>query len=238
MQTTKGQILALLKRRGHQTVEALTEQLGLAPMTVRQHLTSLERDGLVQAASERQPKGRPRYVYSLTEKGEETFPKHYDRLAAQVLGELGRIDPYQIAGLGPAERTAYIVVRIADRTVAQHLPRLRDLSLEERVREVAAILQDESGFVEWEKGAGRYEIRDHNCIYRPLTDAVTPACAWHQRILGQLLGLPPVPGLDAVQGGSLCRYAVLACDQRELPGTGQGRSERDGMKQVISEEVH
>src|SRR5690348_11523528 len=169
MQTTKGQILALLKRRARHTVDGLADELGLAPMTIRQHLTSLERDGFVEAQAERQPKGRPHYVYSLTGKGEATFPKRYDRLAAQVLEEVGRLDPSAIAGLEPSERSEYLLDRIAARTVDQHAPRIRDLPLEERVREVAAILQEESGFVEWAKTEQGYEIVDYNCIYRTLT---------------------------------------------------------------------
>ena len=44
MHSTKNEILALLKRSDGASVEELSTALGFASMTVRQHLTALERD--------------------------------------------------------------------------------------------------------------------------------------------------------------------------------------------------
>lgn len=218
MQTTKSQILVLLKRPGPHTVDALADELGVAPMTVRQHLTSLERDGFVGATAERQRKGRPHYVYSLTEKGEESFPKHYGRLVAQLLSEFGSIDPSELAGLSPSERTEHVLVRIADRAAGLHAGRLDGCSLENRVREVAAILQEQSGFVEWSKTPDGYEIRDYNCIYRSLAETSGQLCTWHRRLIEQLVGCPPAhdPGADSAP--SRCRYLLVVYDQIQALG--------------------
>src|SRR5579859_6372492 len=54
MHSTKSQILAALKRQGGCSVDELAVTLGLAPMTVRQHLATLERDALVGSTEERQ----------------------------------------------------------------------------------------------------------------------------------------------------------------------------------------
>ncbi len=238
MQTTKAQILALLKRRGRLPVDSLSEELGLAPMTVRQHLTSLERDRLIDAAPERQPKGRPRYVYSLTDRGEDTFPKRYDWLAAELLAEVGRMDPLDLTGLTPAERTEFILDQIADRMVAQHSARLRGLSLDARVREVAALLQRESGFVEWAKTADGYEICDYNCKYRALTDETSDACSWHRRVIGRLVGPPATFYSAAERGGACCRYVVLARVHSEAMTSTPSFLPLDGVEQMISQEVH
>ena len=238
MQTTKGQILALLKRRARHTVDGLAEELGLAPMTIRQHLTSLERDGFVEAQAERQPKGRPHYVYSLTEKGESTFPKRYDRLAAQMLDEIGRLDPAAIANLDPAERSDYVLDRIAGRIVEKHAARLRELPIEERISEVAAILQEESGFVEWAKTEQGYEIVDYNCIHRTLTASPDGACSWHRRIIGGLVDLPPVEEGHFASGGTCCYYAVQNCDEesRILVPLAHGMIDTSG--RMSTQEVH
>ncbi|MGI8550185.1 MAG: hypothetical protein ACR2PL_05190 [Dehalococcoidia bacterium] len=65
MQTTKAQILALLKGWG--TIETLAADLSLAPMTVHQHVSVLDWDALTSVREERQTKGRPHFVYQLTE---------------------------------------------------------------------------------------------------------------------------------------------------------------------------
>jgi predicted ArsR family transcriptional regulator len=213
MQTTKGQILWLLKRNGRETVDHLAEELTLAQMTIRQHLSALERDGLISMREERQRKGRPHFVYSLTEKGEDTFPKRYDRLAAQVLDELGNVDATEIAELSPAERTALLFRRIADRLISLHRERLATLSLRDRVEAVAAILEPESGLVEWLATADGYEIRDYNCVYRRLAGSNAAGCAWHQRVIGYLVGVPPKRSETDERNGTCCRY-VIVCNER------------------------
>ena len=89
MQTTKQQILVLLKRTGSVTVEEAAGALAVASMTARQHLVGLERDGLVQSEKVRRSTGRPHFLYSLTPKGEEMFPRRYDLLAQILLDEVG-----------------------------------------------------------------------------------------------------------------------------------------------------
>ena len=214
MQTTKGQILWLLKRNGRETVDHLAVELTLAQMTIRQHLAALERDGLISMREERQRKGRPHFVYSLTEKGDETFPKRYDRLVAQLLNEFGRLDASDIDGLAPAERTALVFARIADQLVAKHAERLAMLALPERVRELAAILEHESGFVECIDTPEGFEIRDYNCVYRRLAGANAGGCAWHLRVIGRLAGVPVERSPSGNRDGGCCRY-LIACGQRE-----------------------
>ena len=57
MQTTKQQILVLLKRAGSITVEQTAGALAVASMTARQHLTNLERDGLIVAGKAKRAPG-------------------------------------------------------------------------------------------------------------------------------------------------------------------------------------
>jgi predicted ArsR family transcriptional regulator len=222
MQTTKAKILSLLKRRGRLAVDALSDELGLAPMTVRQHLTSLERDRLVEAVPERQPKGRPHYIYGLTPQGEESFPKRYDWLAAQVLAEVGEMDPLELDGLSPPQRTEHILARLARRVAAPHAAKLHSMDLEDRVREVVSILQRESGFVECNDSNDAYEIIDFNCMYRAVTGETSDLCAWHRHFVSLLLDIPPAASV-ANGEGFRCRYVV-----RKLNGV-DARSGRSSM---------
>jgi len=59
MHSTKTEILAHLKRNDGSTVDGIASSLNLAPMTVRQHLMALERDGMVRAEEVRRFVGRP-----------------------------------------------------------------------------------------------------------------------------------------------------------------------------------
>ena len=213
MQTTKSQILGILKRSGGSTVEELASSLGLARMTVRQHLATLERDDLVTAREVRRATGRPHFLYTLTDKGEETFPKRYDRLADMIIDEVALLDGSEIEGLSPVEKKDLLFRKLAHRLAQQYAPRVEGKSLEERVQTVAEILQSESGFAEWRRLESGFEILDYNCAYRKVAEN-QDLCAWHLEFLTQLLGGRVRAVSFQSKGGDLCRFVVEDVDSQ------------------------
>jgi predicted ArsR family transcriptional regulator len=213
MQTTKSQILGLLKRSGGSTVEELASALNLARMTVRQHLATLERDDLVSAREVRRATGRPHFLYTLTDKGEETFPKRYDRLADMIIDEVALLDGGEIEGLSPTEKKDLLFRKLAQRLALQYAPRVEGKGLEERVQTVTEILQSESGFAEWRKVDSGFEILDYNCAYRKVAEN-QDLCAWHLELLTRLLGGPVRAVSFQSKGGDLCRFVVERVESR------------------------
>jgi len=220
LQTTKEQILAFLKRNGSSTVDDLATALGLAGMTVRQHLMMLERDDLVVSQKVRRPTGRPHYVYALTPQGHDIFRKRYDRLVQMLLGELARMEGAELLQTTGEERVLWVVRRLADRLAEEHAPSVKGKDLEERVAIAASILQQEGGFAEWSKVEGGYEIRDYNCLYRGLLQSHY-ACAWHLRFLTKLLNCEVSHQVDPNCGANCCRYLVYEKKAAES-GTARG----------------
>lgn len=208
MQSTKEQILASLKRSGGSTVEGLATHFGLARMTVRQHLTTLERDGLVASRQERQPKGRPHLLFHLTPAGEELFPKRYERLADLALQEVAFLDSQEIAGLAPEGKKRLLLQKMAERVFHEHEPRVRGKSLAERVAVVTDILREEGGFAEWTAEGQIYEIADHNCVYRSVADSHGELCEWHLSLLERLLGNDVRCTQFMRQGAHACRFMI------------------------------
>src|SRR5918996_1361418 len=82
---TRRAVLDLLKRNGEQTVAQLGAALGLSGVGVRRHLEVLEHIGLVRQTTRSQGRGRPAYVYALTEMGHDLFPRNYHQLVGQLL---------------------------------------------------------------------------------------------------------------------------------------------------------
>ncbi|MGZ3238665.1 MAG: helix-turn-helix transcriptional regulator, partial [Burkholderiaceae bacterium] len=76
----------LLKNKTGMTVDQLSGLLEITRSAVRQHLASLENDGLVEKGITRASGGRPEQLYVLTDKGNECFPRHYSWFA-QLLVE-------------------------------------------------------------------------------------------------------------------------------------------------------
>jgi predicted ArsR family transcriptional regulator len=215
MQSTKEHILAHLKRTSGATVDALAAELGLARMTVRQHLAGLERDGLVVSHEERGRTGRPRYVFSLSDGGQEMFPKRYDRLADLVLQEIAFLDADEIAGLSPEDKKRLLMRKMAERVYQQYEPKVRDKALGERIPLVAGILQEEGGFAEWRRDAAGFEIVDYNCVYRKVADSHHDVCEWHLSLLGRLLDAPVECTEFQSKGSECCRFVVRNADANE-----------------------
>lgn len=87
--STRGQVLGLL-RRGVGTVDELASSLELTDNAVRAHLTTLERDGLIERSGLQRGARKPHVKYELTAEAEQLFPKAYSTLFNQLLVTLKR----------------------------------------------------------------------------------------------------------------------------------------------------
>jgi predicted ArsR family transcriptional regulator len=91
-ETAKGtqQILlrTLLHNKPGETVDGLARKLGVSRNAVRQHLTTLERDGLVTKGARQPSGGRPEQLYVLTPEGHEEFPRQYSWISELLLQAL------------------------------------------------------------------------------------------------------------------------------------------------------
>ena len=189
MHSTRERILAHLRRQPGQGVEALAGVIGLAPMTIRQHLDKMMADSLIEAQTERRPIGRPAHVYFLTSQGEERFPRAYDRLAELLLEELSTVgERTQVSGVAVAGRREQLLQRIARRAADPHLKGLEGLGRTERWQAVTEILRQESGFTELEECGAGYELREYNCVYQRVAESHNDVCTFHTQYVSELVG--------------------------------------------------
>src|SRR3970282_1439966 len=172
MQSTRQHILEYLQRQGRATVKELGNLLGLNSTGIRQHLTVLERDGLVDAREERGRVGRPTLVYSLTEKADALFPKTYDALAAVLLEE--------IRCSQGNERLHDLLHKAAERMAAPYTERIAGRPRPERVHETARIMEEQGCIVDVrEAGDGEYYIDEFTCPFPRVAQQDRSVCALH-----------------------------------------------------------
>jgi len=88
MKSTKDKILQTLLRKPKITINEIAEGVGINPISVRHHLSNLEKEGLIDAEEERHGVGRPRLAYSLTQDGMEKFPTKYLQLTTRLLAQM------------------------------------------------------------------------------------------------------------------------------------------------------
>ncbi|MGI5835417.1 MAG: helix-turn-helix transcriptional regulator [Chloroflexota bacterium] len=200
MQRTRRQILDILKMRGRATLEELSKEVGLSPVTVRVHLSVLQRDDLVNVEEVRGKVGRPYFVYSLSEDAEELFPKRYHLLANRLLNGLN--DKL------PPEVLQDVLSHVAVEWASEHDHRLAGKGLAERVAEVARIRTDEGAMAEWEKVDGGYLLRQYNCPNLLVSQAHSYACALEEEYIARMLRVSVTHTESIGRGSRLCSYLV------------------------------
>lgn len=200
MQSTRQQILEYLQRHGRGTVKELGELLGLTSTGIRQHLTVLERDGLVDAREERGRVGRPTLVYSLTEKADGLFPKTYDVLAGLLLEEIRANDGN--------ERLQQLLQRVAHRLAAPHLERVGGKPLGERVKETARIIEEQGCLVDWAESDGEFYIEEFTCPFPKIAERDRAVCALHVEFVHSLTGGDTRLVRSLLRGERTCTYRI------------------------------
>lgn len=202
MQSTRWSILEILKRKSRATVEDLATSLGLTPTGVRQHVTLLERDGLVTSSEERLRLGRPRLVYHLTEKGEELFPRSYHLLTSWIMDEIVAIDG--------EEKLILLLDRIAERLAQQYGERITGETLEAKVESLVEILNGEGALAEWEKLPQGYALREYNCRFHRVALGHPQLCHLERLFLSKLLHSPVQMSECLLESGPRCNYLIEA----------------------------
>ncbi len=87
--SSQEKILYQIKRLGPQTVKALASSLGVTTMAVRQHLTQLETQGLIESLPEEsQARGRPVKPWQLTSQGHQRFPDAHAQITSELINSV------------------------------------------------------------------------------------------------------------------------------------------------------
>lgn len=200
MQTTRQHILEHLQRHGRATVKELGQLLRLTSTGIRQHLTVLERDGLVLAREERGRVGRPTLVYTLTEKAETLFPKGYDELATALLEEIRAEEG--------SERLYQLLHRVAQRLAESFWERVQGKSLAERVEETALILQEQGCLVDWEPRDGEFLLHEFTCPLSKMAKQDSSVCTLHLELVRLLTGADTRLVRSLLRGERACTYRI------------------------------
>ncbi|MDP9236423.1 MAG: helix-turn-helix domain-containing protein [Chloroflexota bacterium] len=217
MHSTKTEILAQLKRNDGATVEDLASSLRLAPMTIRQHLTALERDDLIDSVEVRRATGRPHYHYRLTSDGHRRVSDGYDRMLTLLVEHVGSLDgPDHLHDATPLERRARLFRTAATALGERHRAAVLALDGTAQAERIVAILQEYGGFAEWHISDGGFEVRDFSCVYRASV-AKTGFCAWHAPFLDAILG-GDIEAAEEPDGcAACCRYMIRSRRPSPVP---------------------
>jgi predicted ArsR family transcriptional regulator len=183
-------------------VNDLAEDVDINPISVRHHVTKLEAEGLIQSEEERHGVGRPRLVYSLTNKGMEQFPQRYLQLSLRLLQQLK-------ATLSEKE-IAEIFQNLA-LEIAGELTRdinLEELTLEERLHLLQEVLTAEGYTVNLEEEEGYYYLIGASCPYHHIGEDHPEICVVDQELIAHFISTTPMRVECILKGDKQCKYLI------------------------------
>jgi predicted ArsR family transcriptional regulator len=200
VQATRQEIIDFLRRNGQASIRDLSAAVGLTSTGVRQHLTVLQRDGLVEAQETRGRVGRPALVYRLTERGQHLHPKQYHVLANAMLDELK-------AKTGAAGMLA-VLRGVADRIVEANLPRVEGKDFSGRVAETLALMREQDLVVELEERGAEFLLHECTCPYPAVAPKHPGVCALEVTVISRLTGGDARLTSSLLRGDRSCTYRI------------------------------
>jgi predicted ArsR family transcriptional regulator len=194
-------IIDLLKVNGAMSVERLAEELEVSKVCVRRHLGLLESDGLVAFEEERHDRGRPRFIYHLTEKAARFFPQIYDEFAKEALTAVRR-------NFGDEALRRVLCAR-ADELIAQFEEKLSGRDFDERVKGLTREI-DAKGYLADARRMkdGSYRLRQRNCPIENVAVAYPQVCEEELRIYREVLGCEVVCECRIADGARKCDFHI------------------------------
>lgn len=199
--STRNQILYILKTKGPLTVSKLAEEIGVTEMAVRRQIYNLDKEGYIQARLLRQAVGRPTTQYCLTAKAEEMFPKSYASFTLELLRDMEENDGKEWIDRFFKNREK--------RLFEQHQAEFIGKTLEEKVKKLAEI-QDQKGYmVQWElMPHGGYRLVEYNCPISQVANQYLQACQCEINLFRKLIGEEVEQVECKAKGGKHCVYHI------------------------------
>lgn len=200
-----GIILRHIQQQGRTTIKELEGVLGVSTTAVREHLSHLQARGLVETSTVRSGPGRPRLVYTLTDKAQHLFPKQYDVLINLMLQE--------IESQEGAEKVSQILTGVGDRLAREYSGRIRAAEAQKRLEELREVLEQKGISAAVEPGS--HAISVHSCPYFDVAQEHSEICRMEKQMFEQLLGEPLALEHSIHDGHHHCRF-ILARYKTEL----------------------
>jgi predicted ArsR family transcriptional regulator len=198
--TTRDVILHTIKSSPQSTVEELAEAADISPVTVRHHLNALQAEGSIEASSVRRKVGRPYYVYSLSERGQELFPKRYVRLTHRLLNEMKDRLPNEVIG--------QIFNGVVESVLEDHRGEFEHLPIENRLDYLVELLSDEGFLSTWEKTPDGYRLVEYSCPYLSIGSTHTEVCNFDTQLMSGILQLKVQQNSCMLQGAHCCQFTI------------------------------
>jgi len=198
-----------LHRLGPKTVPDICEAVGVTATAVRQRLLRLQGNALVTRELVRAGRGRPNFVYRVTDEGLRQLGDNYGDLALILWREFRRIPDSAIR--------EGITNRIRDALVSR-LGRFADGTLNERMRRLGESLTSRGYDVEVGTAGALPILRENNCPYQELAEEDRGICGLEREVFEQALGTSVRLSRCCMDGHHCCEFEAAELTGQSVAG--------------------
>ncbi|HIA70514.1 TPA: transcriptional regulator [Candidatus Poribacteria bacterium] len=199
---TRTNIVNLLKINGKMTINEVSAQLDMSSMGVRQHLGSLERDGLVEYYRQKSNRGRPKYIYTLTDQAKEIFPESYKSFAMEILEEAEDI--------GGEDLVNQLLEQRMESQIQSYEKRLQGKNLDKKIEELAEIRNEEGYMANISKNGDDYALVEYHCPISMIAQKYPYLCETERELFQRTLGVEIKREHHLICGSHKCSYHIQA----------------------------
>jgi DeoR family suf operon transcriptional repressor len=207
-ETTDTALLELLRKRGALTVTELSKEMAVTGNAVRQRLTRLIGQDLVQRGVERgsgivSARGRPSHIYSLTEKARREAGNNFADLAVVLWREIRAVkDPAVRRGL---------LQRVADALAEHYAGDVRGGTLDQRMQSLAQLFAERRVPIKTSIQPGKNGelpvLVVEDCPYPVLAEQDRGICAVEKMLFSKLLHEDVALTQCRLDGAGCCEFA-------------------------------
>jgi predicted ArsR family transcriptional regulator len=198
---TREKIIMLLKKRGPMPIDDLSRELNITSMGIRQHLLSLERRGLIDYVTKKQGIGRPAFLYKLTERADDLFPKTYHKFIINMFKDIEKNES--------RDKIDEIFKWRKNRLLKDTKEALSDMkSLQEKVYGLKDILESEGYLADLDETDNHYSLKQFNCPIYKVASEFKDACRYELQIYKELLGKDVKRQQCMAEGNPSCTYSI------------------------------
>jgi DeoR family suf operon transcriptional repressor len=223
VESTREQVLRLVRGHREATVAQLAEALDLSQQAIRRHLDSLRADGLVDVRLERHGVGRPALIFFATERGEEG--RSYLQLLSRLMRHMEKLETVEVKGNSGHQVLEAVFAGIAEEVAADHMSEVRGTTLDERVAEATRALEREGIVDGWRKEDGVFQVLNGECPYLRLAEMSEAPCHADQHAIELLVGTPVEQTKRIADGSPVCEYIIRPARNPAIGQSGKQASE-------------
>jgi DeoR family suf operon transcriptional repressor len=196
--TSDNDFLELLRGIGPLSVAEMAVAMEVTPTAVRQRLTRLMSQGILQREAMRKGRGRPQHRYALTDKGLRLTGSNFPDLAMTLWKE--------IRSLENPELRREMLRKIAHAMASRYADQMEGTTPAERLQSLAELMAQRRIPVSVDNTNSHPTLSTHSCPYPNLAELDHSVCSMERMMFTELVGQEVQLTQCRLEGDAECRF--------------------------------